>query len=137
MTYAPLGRGFLTGQLRSLDDLAPDDYRRSTPRFQGTNFVRNLKLVEHLNELARKKNCTPPQLALAWLHAQGEDVIPIPGAERPQYVSDNVGALEIQFDAAELSAIDSIFPLGVAAGDRYADMSQASDAVILSKNGSH
>jgi aryl-alcohol dehydrogenase-like predicted oxidoreductase len=133
MPYAPLGRGFLTGQLRSFEDLPPDDFRRSFPRFQGENFARNLKLVDHVRALAKGKNCTPAQLALAWLHAQGNDVVPIPGSDTPQYVAENVGALNVRLTADELSAIDAIFPLGAASGDRYPNMSQISDAVDASR----
>lgn len=127
--YAPLGRGFLTGQVRSHDDLAPDDYRRTSPRFQGDNFARNLELVDRVRILARQKNCTMPQIALAWLHAQGDDVVPIPGADRPSYVSENVGALNVELGPDELASIEAIFPVGAAAGARYADMSTVSDAV--------
>jgi aryl-alcohol dehydrogenase-like predicted oxidoreductase len=134
IAYAPLGRGFLTGQVRSFDALAPDDVRRTFPRFQGANFERNLQLVEHIKQLARKRNCTPAQLALAWLHVQGSDVVPIPGGERPEQVSENVGALDVQLNADELSVIDSIFPLGAAAGARYPDMSHVSDGVDPSQH---
>ena len=136
VTYAPLGRGFLTGQLRSFDDLAADDYRRAFPRFQGENFKKNLELVDHVNQLAKEKNCTPAQLALAWLHAQGEDVVPIPGAETAEYVEENTGALDVKLSREELDAIDAIFPLGAAAGARYPNMSQVSDAVDLTRLGS-
>jgi aryl-alcohol dehydrogenase-like predicted oxidoreductase len=128
IAYAPLSRGMLTGQVRSYDDLGEDDFRRYSPRFQEGNFERNLALVDHITGLAQKKGCTPSQLALAWLHAQGDDVVPIPGADRPEFVSENVGALEIELDAEELSTIDMVFPLGVTAGARYADMSSVSDA---------
>jgi aryl-alcohol dehydrogenase-like predicted oxidoreductase len=135
VTYAPLGRGFLTGELRSFDDLARDDFRRTFPRFQGENFKRNLELVDHVKKVANEKGCTGPQLALAWLNAQGNDVIPIPGAERPEYVIDNVGALDVKLTAEDLAAIDAIFPLGAAAGARYANMTQVSDAVDTTKLG--
>jgi aryl-alcohol dehydrogenase-like predicted oxidoreductase len=133
MPYAPLGRGFLTGQLRSFEDLPPDEFRRSFPRFQGKNFARNLELVDHVHALARTKHCTPAQLALAWLHAQGNDVVPIPGSDTPEYVAENVGALDVSLTADELSVVDAIFPLGAASGDRYPNMSQISDAVQTSK----
>ena len=129
IAYAPLSRGMLTGQVRSYDDLGENDFRRYSPRFQGGNFERNMELVDHVTQLAEKRGCTPSQLALAWLHAQGDDVVPIPGADRPEFVSENVGALGIQLDAEELSMIDNIFPLGVTAGDRYSDMSSVSDAL--------
>jgi len=128
IAYAPLSRGMLTGQVRSYDDLGVDDFRRYSPRFQEGNFERNLELVDHVIGLAQKKGCTPSQLALAWLHAQGDDVVPIPGADRPEFVVENVGALEIDLDAEELLTIDMVFPLGVTAGERYADMSSVSDA---------
>jgi aryl-alcohol dehydrogenase-like predicted oxidoreductase len=127
--YAPLGRGFLTGHLRSPDDLAPDDYRRTSPRFQGDNFARNLELVDNVRTLAREKNCTTTQVALAWLHAQGDDVAPIPGANRPAHVSENVIGLNIELSADDLATIDSIFPTGAAAGAPYADMSGVIDPV--------
>jgi aryl-alcohol dehydrogenase-like predicted oxidoreductase len=132
MPYTPLGRGFLTGQLRSFDDLAPDDYRRQSPRFQGENFAKNLELVEHVKKLAESKGCTTPQLALAWLHAQGDFVVPIPGADRPEYVAENVGALDVQLSKNEVDAINDVFPLNAAAGARYTDMAHVSDAAPAS-----
>lgn len=116
--YSPLGRGFLSGEIRRFEDLAPADYRRSSPRFQGENFVKNLQLVDHLQELARQKNCTGSQLALAWVLAQGGDVAPIPGTKRVKYLEENVGALAVQLSAAELRQLDELLPLGTAAGPR-------------------
>jgi aryl-alcohol dehydrogenase-like predicted oxidoreductase len=129
MAYAPLGRGFLTGQLTSRADLSPSDQRRGSPRLQGENFDHNLRLVDGMRQLATRKGCSLAQLALAWLHAQGDDVVPIPGADLPKYVSDNVAALEIKLDGDDLAELGRIFPFGAAAGDRYADMSHVSDAV--------
>src|SRR5205809_2310895 len=120
VAYSPLGRGFLSGQIRRFDDLAPDDWRRSNPRFQGENFTRNLELVARIAELARAKRCTPSQLALAWVLAQGEDIVPIPGTKRVRYLEENAAAATITLSAAELEAIDAVFPKGAAAGDRYA-----------------
>ena len=117
--YSPLGRGFLTGQFQSPDDFAPDDYRRNSPRFQGENFTRNLQLVERLKELAQQKKCSPSQLALAWVLAQGEDLAPIPGTKRRKYLEDNVKALDVQLTAAELEQLDAIAPQGTVAGERY------------------
>ncbi|MBC6698632.1 aldo/keto reductase [Hymenobacter sp. BT190] len=117
--YSPLGRGFLTGQIQQFEDLAPDDYRRFTPRFQGENFQKNLDLVARINELATQKNCTPGQLALAWVLAQGDDVVPIPGTKRVAYLEENLGALDVQLSADELTQLDAIAPRGAAAGPRY------------------
>jgi aryl-alcohol dehydrogenase-like predicted oxidoreductase len=117
--YSPLGRGFLTGQIQRFEDLAPDDYRRQSPRFQGENFAKNLKLVGQIEKLARQKNCTPAQLALAWVLAQGEDIVPIPGTKRRQYLEENLGAIDVELTPAELAQIEAISPRGVAAGDRY------------------
>ena len=119
VAYSPLGRGFLTGRFRSFDDLPADDYRRNQPRFQGANFQKNLDLVEHVEQLAKKKHCTPSQLALAWLLAQGQDVVPIPGTKRVKYLEENVGALDVQLSPDDLRRIDEIAPKGVAAGTRY------------------
>jgi aryl-alcohol dehydrogenase-like predicted oxidoreductase len=124
--YSPLGRGFLTGQIQRFEDLAADDYRRFTPRFQGENFQKNLDLVARINELARQKNCTPGQLALAWVLAQGDDIVPIPGTKRVPYLEENVGALQVQLTAEDLRQLDEIAPKGAAAGSRYpAEMMQA------------
>jgi aryl-alcohol dehydrogenase-like predicted oxidoreductase len=121
--YSPLGRGFLTGQIKSPDDLASDDFRRTNPRFQGENFRKNLDLVETIVEIAVEKHCTPAQLALAWVLAQGNDIVPIPGTKRPHYVAENIGALAVQLSKADLERIDAAFPAGAAAGDRYAAQS--------------
>jgi aryl-alcohol dehydrogenase-like predicted oxidoreductase len=121
--YSPLGRGFLSGQITRLEDLAEDDYRRQSPRFQGENFQKNLQVVEQVRAIAQEKGATPSQLALAWLLAQGDDIVPIPGTKRRQYLEENVGATEITLTTDDLQRIDSVAPKGVAAGDRYADMS--------------
>jgi aryl-alcohol dehydrogenase-like predicted oxidoreductase len=117
--YSPLGRGFLTGQFKRFEDLPEDDYRRHSPRFQGENFQRNLKLVEHIDALARRKQCTPAQLALAWVLSRGDDVVPIPGTKRRKYLDDNLGALDVKLTQEDLADIEAIAPPGVAAGDRY------------------
>jgi aryl-alcohol dehydrogenase-like predicted oxidoreductase len=117
--YSPLGRGFLTGQIRSFEDFAPDDYRRNLPRFQGENFTRNLALVERVRALAARKGCTPGQLALAWVLAQGPDVVPIPGTRRSRNLDENLGALDVGLTPAELAGLDALFPAGSATGSRY------------------
>jgi aryl-alcohol dehydrogenase-like predicted oxidoreductase len=117
--YSPLGRGFLTGRFRTPDDLAPDDYRRHSPRFQGDNFNRNLQLVAAVEALASKKGCTPAQLALAWVLAKDARCLPIPGTKRRATLEQNVGALDVRLSPEELAALDAISPNGVAAGDRY------------------
>ncbi|HET8657304.1 MAG TPA: aldo/keto reductase [Longimicrobiaceae bacterium] len=122
VAYSPLGRGFLTGQIRSVDDLAEDDFRRHHPRFTGENFQKNLDLVARVEEIAAEKGVTPAQLALAWVLAQGEDVVPIPGTKRVKYVEQNADAVEIRLSEADLRRIDEIAPVGVAAGARYPDM---------------
>jgi aryl-alcohol dehydrogenase-like predicted oxidoreductase len=119
VAYSPLGRGFLTGQIKSPDDFAADDFRRNTPRFQGENFKKNLELVERIKEIAAEKKCTPGQLALAWLFAQGEEIIPIPGTRRRKYLEENVAALKVQLSAADLRRIDEAAPQGAAVGLRY------------------
>lgn len=119
VAYSPLGRGFLTGRFRSIDDLPDDDYRRNSPRFQGENFQKNLDLVQHIENLARQKRCTPSQLALAWLLARGEDIVPIPGTKRVEFLEENVGAVNVRLTAEDLARIDAIAPRGVAAGLRY------------------
>jgi aryl-alcohol dehydrogenase-like predicted oxidoreductase len=119
VAYSPLGRGFLTGQIRRLEDLAENDFRRFSPRFQGENFQKNLELVAKVQTMAHDKGCTPSQLALAWVMAQGDDVVPIPGTKRRKYLEENVGALGVTLTADDLSAIDAIAPKGVAAGLRY------------------
>jgi aryl-alcohol dehydrogenase-like predicted oxidoreductase len=118
--YSPLGRGFLTGAFTSLDDLDPDDFRKGQPRFQGENLDRNLAIVERVRAIAESHGATPAQAALAWVHAQGDDVVPIPGTKRRRYLEDNVAALDIALTADELAALEEV---GVAHGDRYADMS--------------
>ena len=117
--YSPLGRGFLTGAIKSVDDFEADDYRRTSPRFQGDNFARNLALVEQVHALARAKGVSAGQLALAWVLAQGDDLVPIPGTKRKRYLEENLGALEVSLDKDELARIDAIFPLDAAAGTRY------------------
>jgi aryl-alcohol dehydrogenase-like predicted oxidoreductase len=119
VAYSPLGRGFLTGRFRKFEDLPEDDYRRNSPRFQGENFQRNLDLVARVEELARRKKCTPAQLALAWLLAQGEDIVPIPGTKQRRYLEQNVAALRVDLTAGDLEEIDEVAPKGVAAGGRY------------------
>lgn len=120
VAYSPLGRGFLTGQIRRIEDLAEDDYRRSSPRFQGENFQKNLDLVQEIETMAQEKGCMPSQLALAWLLAQGEDIVPIPGTKKRSRLEENVGALDLRITAEDLARIDSILPSGAAAGARYA-----------------
>ncbi|MGB0123921.1 MAG: aldo/keto reductase [Silvibacterium sp.] len=117
--YSPLGRGFLTGQIKSQSDLAPDDWRFSSPRFQGENFQRNADLVQSVERIAAKKGCTPSQLALAWVLAQGEDLAPIPGTKRRKYLEENAAATKISLNKTDLAEIEAIAPRGVAAGDRY------------------
>jgi aryl-alcohol dehydrogenase-like predicted oxidoreductase len=121
VSYSPLGRGFLTGQIKSPEDLEPDDWRRQSPRFKGENFRRNLDLVAKVEAIARRKGCTPGQLALAWVLAQGEDILPIPGTKRRRYLEENVGALEVELTLGELAEIDAAMPAGAAAGARYAE----------------
>jgi aryl-alcohol dehydrogenase-like predicted oxidoreductase len=123
VAYSPLGRGFLTGRFKRPEDLAEDDFRRYSPRFQGANFERNLELVQRVGELAREHDCTPGQLALAWVMHQGDDVVPIPGTKRRNYLQENVEATELALSAEDLQRLDELAPLGVAHGDRYADMS--------------
>jgi aryl-alcohol dehydrogenase-like predicted oxidoreductase len=117
--YSPLGRGFLTGRFKKIEDLPADDYRRSSPRFQGENFQRNLDLLRRVEEMAKEKHCTPAQLALAWVLAQGEDIVPIPGTKRREYLEENVGALNVQLSDEDLERIDEAAPKGAAAGPRY------------------
>ncbi|MFT3830255.1 MAG: aldo/keto reductase [Opitutaceae bacterium] len=117
--YSPLGRGFLTGRFRRFEDLAPDDYRRQSPRFQGENFQRNLEVVARVQAIAARKGCTPAQLALAWVLAQGDDLVPIPGTKRREYLQQNLGALAVALTAGERAEINAAFPVGAAAGDRY------------------
>ncbi|MEH2419282.1 aldo/keto reductase [Nostoc sp.] len=120
--YSPLGRGFLSGAITSPDDLAPDDYRRNSPRFQGENFYKNLELVEQVKAIATEKGVTSSQLALAWLLAQGEDIVPIPGTKRRTYLEENIAATEITLTEQELNRLEAVAPKDVAAGDRYPDM---------------
>jgi len=119
VAYSPLGRGFLTGQFKSFDDLPADDYRRQSPRFQGENFAKNLQLVEEIESIAKEKGVTPSQLALAWVLAQGEDIVPIPGTKRINYLDDNLGAVDVKLTEEELQRIDAVLPVGAAAGARY------------------
>jgi aryl-alcohol dehydrogenase-like predicted oxidoreductase len=119
VAYSPLGRGFLTGQIKKFEDLAADDYRRTSPRFMGENFQRNLELVERVIQIAKEKGCTAGQLALAWLLAQGEDIVPIPGTKRRKYLEENAGADAVKLSAADLRRIDEVAPKGAAAGHRY------------------
>ena len=121
VAYSPLGRGFLTGQIRSPEDLDADDWRRQAPRFQGENFQRNLDLVARIEAIAARKGCTPGQLALAWVMARGEDVVPIPGTKRRRYLEENVAAAEISLTMGDLAEVDAAMPTGAAAGDRYAE----------------
>ncbi|MEH1848937.1 MAG: aldo/keto reductase [Nostoc sp.] len=121
--YSPLGRGFLSGAITSPDDLAPDDYRRNAPRFQGENFYKNLQLVEQVKAIATEKGVTSSQLALAWLFAQGEDIVPIPGTKRRTYLEENIAATEITLTEQELNRLEAVAPKDVAAGGRYPDMS--------------
>ncbi|POR40599.1 aldo/keto reductase [Methylobacterium sp. V23] len=118
--YSPLGRGFLTGQFQRPEDLAEDDYRRTSPRFQGENFQKNLDLVAEIRAIAADKGCTPAQLALAWVLAQGEDIVPIPGTKRRKYLEENLGALDVSLTADDLARINAAVPSGAAAGTRYA-----------------
>ena len=119
IAYSPLGRGFLTGQFKRFEDLEADDYRRFSPRFQGENFQKNLDLVGRVEVIAKEKKCTPSQLALAWLLAQGEDIIPIPGTKRRKYLEENAGAVNVRLTADDLRRIDEVAPHGAAAGGRY------------------
>ena len=120
VAYSPLGRGFLTGAFKTIDDLPADDFRRNSPRFQGENFAKNLELVAKIKQLAVAKGCTPSQLALAWVLAQGPDIVPIPGTKRSKYLDENLAAAQIKFSSDELAQIDAILPSGSAAGERYA-----------------
>ncbi len=119
VAYSPLGRGFLTGQFQRFEDFAADDYRRNSPRFQGENFQKNLDLVRRVEEIAREKGCKPSQLALAWVLAQGNDVVPIPGTKRRKYLEENVGAVEVKLSKDDLRRIEEVFPADAAAGERY------------------
>lgn len=119
VAYSPLGRGFLTGKIQSLDDLAPDDWRRNMPRFVGDNFPKNLDLVKHIQELASTKRCTPAQLALAWVLAQGEDILPIPGTTKMAHIEQNLAALDLTLTPEDLARINEVAPKGAAVGERY------------------
>jgi aryl-alcohol dehydrogenase-like predicted oxidoreductase len=119
VAYSPLGRGFLTGQFKSVDDLAPDDYRRQTPRFQPENFAQNLALVERITAIANRKECTPSQLALAWVLAQGDDIVPIFGTKRRRYLDENLRALQLHLTPDDLAHLEEAAPPGAAAGNRY------------------
>jgi aryl-alcohol dehydrogenase-like predicted oxidoreductase len=119
VAYSPLGRGFLAGQFKKFEDLAADDYRRFSPRFQGDNFQKNLDLVKEVEEIAREKNCQPSQLALAWVLAQGVDIVPIPGTKRRKYLEENAAAVDLKLTPDELRRLNEVFPSGAAAGLRY------------------
>ena len=121
VAYSPLGRGFLTGQFQRFEDLAPDDYRRASPRFQGENFQKNLDLLRKVEEIAKEKGCTPSQLALAWVLAQGEDIVPIPGTKRRKYLEENAAALDVKLTPEDLRRLAEAFPHGVASGQRYTE----------------
>jgi aryl-alcohol dehydrogenase-like predicted oxidoreductase len=119
VAYSPLGRGFLTGQFQSFEDLAPDDYRRNSPRFQGENFQKNLDLVRKVEEIAHEKGCKPSQLALAWVMAQGDDIVPIPGTKRRKYLEENAAAADLNLSQEDFARLDEVFPPAAAAGQRY------------------
>jgi aryl-alcohol dehydrogenase-like predicted oxidoreductase len=123
VAYSPLGRGFLSGRIRSVDDLEENDFRRINPRFQGENFQKNLELVERVEELAAAKGCTAAQIALAWVLAQGDDIVPIPGTTRVKNLEENVASLDVELTDDDLRDLEAVFPKGAAAGDRYPDMS--------------
>ena len=123
VAYSPLGRGFLSGRVTSPDDLDPDDFRRRNPRFQGENFDRNLELVERVREIAEEKDVTPAQLAVAWVLRQGDDIVPIPGTKRAQYLEENARAAEVELSDEDLARIEDAFPKGATSGERYPDMS--------------
>jgi len=123
VAYSPLGRGFLTGRFRSIDDLPPDDYRRSSPRFQGENFQRNLDLVDKVQAIAKRKRCTPSQLLIAWVLARGDDIVPIPGTKHRRYLEENLRAVDVELSPEDMEEIDDVAPVGVAAGERYPEAS--------------
>jgi aryl-alcohol dehydrogenase-like predicted oxidoreductase len=125
VAYSPLGRGFLTGQIKRFEDLAPDDFRRNSPRFQGENFDRNLALVKKVEEMAAHKHVKASQLALAWVLAQGDDIVPIPGTKRVKYLEENAHAVEVKLSKDDLAALDALAPRGVAAGERYDERGMA------------
>ena len=122
VSYSPIGRGFLSGQFKTIDDLEPNDFRRNSPRFKGENFERNLDLVRDIEAIAKAKGVTPAQLAIAWVLARGNDIVPIPGSRSISHIEENIAAAEITLTAAELERIDEVAPKGIAAGDRYASM---------------
>jgi aryl-alcohol dehydrogenase-like predicted oxidoreductase len=123
VAYSPLGRGFLTGRIQSMEDLEPDDYRRRSPRLQGENFAKNLDVVKKIEELAREKGVMPSQLALAWVLHRGNDIVPIPGTKHVRYLEENAGAMNVRLTDDDLCRIDEVAPKGITAGDRYPDMS--------------
>ncbi|MEZ0333246.1 MAG: aldo/keto reductase [Gemmatimonadales bacterium] len=123
VAYSPLGRGFLTGRFRSIDDLPPDDYRRNSPRFQGENFQRNLDLVDRVQAIAKRKRCTPSQLLIAWVLARGDDIVPIPGTKHRRYLEENLRAVDVELSPEDMQEIDEVAPVGVAAGERYPEAS--------------
>jgi aryl-alcohol dehydrogenase-like predicted oxidoreductase len=125
VAYSPLGRGFLTGAIAKRDDLAENDWRRHNPRFSEENFDRNLALLEAVREIAKSKNVTPSQVALAWVLSRGDDIVPIPGTKRVRYLEENARAADLVLDAADLAAIDAAFPAGAAAGTRYPEAGMA------------
>jgi aryl-alcohol dehydrogenase-like predicted oxidoreductase len=124
VAYSPLGRGFLTGAIKSLDDFAPNDFRRVNPRFQGENFERNLETVREVEEIAKSKGATSAQLALAWVLAQGSDIVPIPGTKRAAYLDDNLAAADLVLTDDDLAQLEAVAPRGFAEGERYPDMSR-------------
>jgi aryl-alcohol dehydrogenase-like predicted oxidoreductase len=125
VAYSPLGRGFLTGRYRRIEDFEPGDFRRFHPRFEGANFAKNLELVGEIEAMAAEKGCTPSQLALAWVPAQGDDVVPIPGTKRRGFLEENLGAAEVRLSQADLARIDRVLPPGLAAGERYPEPAMA------------
>jgi aryl-alcohol dehydrogenase-like predicted oxidoreductase len=125
VAYSPLGRGFLTGQIKSPGDFAADDFRKNHPRFQGENFEKNIQLVREVEAIAAEKGCTTAQLALAWVLAKGEDIVPIPGTKHRRYLDENIGALDVKLTAQDLGRLDEILPPGAAAGERYAPQAMA------------
>jgi aryl-alcohol dehydrogenase-like predicted oxidoreductase len=122
VAYSPIGRGFLSGRWKSIDDLDADDWRRNNPRFKGENFQKNLDLVKKIEEIAREKGVTPAQLAIAWVMSRGDDIVPIPGSKSRKHLEENAAAADIELTPAELARIDDVAPKGVAAGDRYPSM---------------
>ena len=123
VAYSPLGRGFLTGRFKTFEDLAPDDFRRRNPRFQGENFDHNLELVREVEQMAREKDITPGRLALAWVLARGDDIVPIPGTKHVTYLEENVAAARVELSDPDIERLDAVIPVGAATGTRYADMS--------------